>query len=373
MGQLLLVDDEQSVLDGLYRRLEDDFEVTCCISPAEALEAMREQEFSAVLTDMRMPQMNGLEFIRAARDIAPHSMYMMLTGTQDLQTARDAVNEGREFRYLTKPCNSAELLSAISSAIELYDRASAESDITQSAFSGSIKVLNDMLSSGDYRISILSERIKRLWNKVSETIGWENKPATILASRLCLVGATTLNETQLHAITDPALAVDEVSHKAFTKTFQASGKILGRLPKLNDVILTVEAMYESTGALERDSKQIIPNVHNQGTALGLTVAYVISRRKSESVNGEMLRLFYPELDTELLTMIQLADQQSLPEHDSAELYPIKQLFAGMVFAKDVVGCDGKKVFSCNDLVTKRLYEVLSTLSNLPDQVHVSLT
>ena len=102
---VLFVDDDVKLLDGVTRRFETLFELQVASSGEEGLQKIRESgPFAVVVSDMRMPVMDGLQFIEQARGIAQETVFMMLTGNQDLLTASNAVNRGQVFRFLTKPC-----------------------------------------------------------------------------------------------------------------------------------------------------------------------------------------------------------------------------------------------------------------------------
>lgn len=104
-SRILIVDDEQPLLNGL-RRLGDYYDLVTANSGDAALHEIESHKgFAVVLTDMRMPGMNGIQLIQQARMIAPDTVYMMLTGNQDQATAIKAVNDGQVFRFLNKPCD----------------------------------------------------------------------------------------------------------------------------------------------------------------------------------------------------------------------------------------------------------------------------
>ena len=109
--KILCVDDEPQVLEGLRDSLRE-FEVSVATSGAEGLQLLRGDPtgFSIVISDMRMPNMGGADFLRAARVVAPDAVRMLLTGHADLQDAIRAVNGARLFRFLAKPCDPTELL-----------------------------------------------------------------------------------------------------------------------------------------------------------------------------------------------------------------------------------------------------------------------
>ena len=156
MHKILCVDDESNVLDGLRRILFEDYDVEAVTSGAEALELMQDEEFACIISDMRMPEMNGAEFLSKARQIAPDTTRMLLTGQSDMESAISAINDGNIFRFLMKPCPEEKLLGHMSEAIRLYELTKAEKDLLENTLKGAITVLTDMLS------MIASGRIRRM-------------------------------------------------------------------------------------------------------------------------------------------------------------------------------------------------------------------
>src|SRR5713226_8642213 len=102
--KILCVDDDAHILAAYQRQLRKQFEIDVAQGGEQALESIVSRgPYAVVLSDMRMPGMNGIQFLCRAQEIAPNSVRMMLTGNADQQTAMDAVNEGNIFRFLTKP------------------------------------------------------------------------------------------------------------------------------------------------------------------------------------------------------------------------------------------------------------------------------
>lgn len=117
--KLLFVDDERAILNGIERLLGFDYDLDTAESGADALKAIAENgPYDIVFTDMRMPVMDGLQFVAEARKIAPASTYIMLTGNTDKETFVRAMHEARVFRFLNKPCDAGTLQLAISDAAE---------------------------------------------------------------------------------------------------------------------------------------------------------------------------------------------------------------------------------------------------------------
>ena len=125
-GKVLFVDDEPLVLDALRRMLHDKFHICTASSGEKGLAAVKQDgPFAVVVSDMRMPGMNGAEFLAQIRKDAPDTVRMLLTGFTDLDAAIAAVNEGNIFKFLTKPCRKDDLVHAVSLGIEQYRSAHA--------------------------------------------------------------------------------------------------------------------------------------------------------------------------------------------------------------------------------------------------------
>ncbi len=119
--RILFVDDEQNVLDGYKRLLHDQFRIEVVPGGGQALAAIHLfGPYAIVISDMHMPGMNGAEFLGQVRQLAPNTVRMLLTGFKDINLAIEAVNEGRIFRYLTKPCEKKELVNAIELGLLQY-------------------------------------------------------------------------------------------------------------------------------------------------------------------------------------------------------------------------------------------------------------
>ena len=119
--KILLVDDEQNLLNGYKRILGSDFQIDLALGPEEGLAMLNSgNSYMVIVADMRMPGMNGIDFLVQAKIISPQSIRMMLTGNSDVETAIEAVNFGNVFRYLTKPCPSEKLKEALTEGIIEY-------------------------------------------------------------------------------------------------------------------------------------------------------------------------------------------------------------------------------------------------------------
>jgi len=123
MTTILLLDDESKVLSALQRALRAQtalpgLHVEAFTDPYLALERICVCDFDMAISDYRMPQMSGVEFLRALRDVAPRTVRMMLSASTEFDTVMHAVNEAQIFRFIPKPWLPADLQLAIELARE---------------------------------------------------------------------------------------------------------------------------------------------------------------------------------------------------------------------------------------------------------------
>src|SRR4051812_25112225 len=144
--RVLFVDDEPNVLDGIRRQLRNRLDMETAIGAAAGLELINTKgPFAVVVSDMRMPEMNGARFLAKVHEISPDSVRMVLSGQADLDSTVAAVNDGHIFRFLMKPCDTDRLLHSVNSGIEQYRLVTSEKHLLENTLNASIKVLVEVL------------------------------------------------------------------------------------------------------------------------------------------------------------------------------------------------------------------------------------
>lgn len=120
--KMLIVDDEPDNLDLLYRTFRRDFQVLRAESGAQALELLStEGEVAVIISDQRMPEMKGTEFLSKTVPQFPDTVRIILTGFTDVEDLVEAINAGQVYRYITKPWDPDELKSVVQNAAETYE------------------------------------------------------------------------------------------------------------------------------------------------------------------------------------------------------------------------------------------------------------
>ncbi len=119
---ILFVDDEENVLKALKRLfIDEELNIYTASSAKEGLNLLSTDEFAVVVSDQRMPEMTGTEFLLKVKELYPLTLRIILTGYADINAAMDAINEAGASRYITKPWNDRELLHIIKQAVGQYN------------------------------------------------------------------------------------------------------------------------------------------------------------------------------------------------------------------------------------------------------------
>ena len=119
---ILIVDDEPVVLNALKFTLErEGFHVVACTSPLKALAILAERDFSVIISDQRMPEMMGLDFLIESRRLRPQASRILITAVLALPTIVDAINKGEIFRFVAKPWLREELVATVRNAVQRHD------------------------------------------------------------------------------------------------------------------------------------------------------------------------------------------------------------------------------------------------------------
>lgn len=189
--KILLVDDEVQVTRSLQMLLRRDFNVTTAGSGEEGIEIVRSGElFDIVVSDMRMPGIDGATFLTEVRAIVPDTVRILLTGQADIQSSVAAVNEGGVFRFLTKPCSPIALRRVLDEACEVRRLKDAESEVLGVTLCESVLVLADVLNVVHPVLARRSSAVRALVDAMIEAIeipaSWELDVAGALSHLGCI-------------------------------------------------------------------------------------------------------------------------------------------------------------------------------------------
>jgi ActR/RegA family two-component response regulator len=282
--KILFVDDEPTVLAGYKRLLYPEFEVDTAEGAANAFTAMKENgPYAVIISDMRMPVMNGAEFLSEVRKTSPDTVRMLLTGYTDLNAAIEAINRGHIFRFLTKPCDADTLSQAITTGIEQYRLITSEKELLEKTLMGSIQLLIDVLSAASPEVFGRSMRIahyvRHIIAKTSPSPPWFIEAAATLSQLGCI---TLESQLMQRAYAGAKLGPEEQAD--FNLHPDAAMELLKNIPRLEPVSWIVGQQLKSD----------IPAVEPAFTGASAAAMSLGARVLKLAIAFEQLRQEFPE-------------------------------------------------------------------------------
>ncbi|MCK4427643.1 MAG: response regulator [candidate division Zixibacteria bacterium] len=119
--RILIVDDEENILSSLKRLFrKEPYQILTARSGEEGLKILDDHQVDLIISDLKMPQMNGIEFLKRAKEKNPVPLRIVLTGHADLRSIIDAIDQGEIYRFLLKPWDDEELKMTIRQALDYY-------------------------------------------------------------------------------------------------------------------------------------------------------------------------------------------------------------------------------------------------------------
>ncbi len=249
--KILFVDDDVQVLAAYKRTFRKTFQVHVAQGPVDGLAAIAEQgPFAVVVSDLRMPGMDGIAFFTQIKGRFPDTVRIMLTGYADIASAMSAVNHGHVFRFLAKPCPEQEMLEALTAGVRQYRLITAEKEFIRGTLKGVIKVLTDLLAMANATAHQRCARIKRLVVDLARASDMSDHWRMELAVMLSQLGFLILPE-QLLAMKIQGLAMDVEQEDLFSQHPKLGRDLLANIPRLEEIASIIsfqEKHFDGSGS-----------------------------------------------------------------------------------------------------------------------------
>jgi response regulator RpfG family c-di-GMP phosphodiesterase len=248
--KILFVDDDPNILSSFKRTLRKHYAIETALGPEEGLRAVRgNTAYALIISDLRMPVMDGIQFLTKVREICPDTIRMILTGNADLQAAMDAVNQGNIFRFLTKPCPPETLVMAIQAGLQQYRLVKAEKELLEKTLRGAIQVMADVLSLVNPEAFGRASRLRRYARDIGTRLQvpklWQLETAAMLSQ----IGCVILTEEALQKVfTGQPLSAEE--EQLYSMYPSVGADLIAKMPRLQDVseiIAYQEKRFDGSG------------------------------------------------------------------------------------------------------------------------------
>ena len=243
--RILFVDDEPQILQAYKRTLRKNFKIVCAEGGREALEVLSSSgPFAVIVSDMKMPEMNGAELLYQVKNKYPLTIRLMLTGNADQQTAVDAINTADVFKFINKPCPPIEMIPILQSALKQYDLQKLEQKLLEDTVKGSIKALVATLSIVSPerfgRAATVRNYMLLCAKKLTIKSTWELEAVALLSQ----IGLITLPDS----IIDLAVKggkLTESQQNAYDKHPETASKLINKIPRLEAIAKSI--LYQNKG------------------------------------------------------------------------------------------------------------------------------
>ncbi|MEE9142461.1 MAG: HD domain-containing phosphohydrolase [Gammaproteobacteria bacterium] len=260
--KVLFVDDDPCLLEAMDIQFGRNFTLAFAEGGKQALEIIEDEgPFAVVVSDRRMPGMDGVELLSEIRETAPDTVRVMLTGDAHLQAAMDAVNQGEIFRFLTKPGSHEDMRMTLEAGIQQHRLVTSQKVLLGQTLQGSVKILTDMLSligTGEFANTAgLKPLVTSLADEMNASAVWEIEIAALLSS----IGFVTVPPRVLRKVQSmESLSSDE--QDIYEQHAKVGRDLIANIPRLENVaeiVLYQQKNYDGSGfPVDQRSGQEIP-------------------------------------------------------------------------------------------------------------------
>ena len=245
MYKVLLVDDEPDNLALLYRTLRGKYDIMKTTSPIEALDILNKNKIDLVISDHKMPEMDGVEFLKRVYDKFPDTMRLLVTAYTDSTILIDAINYAKIYRYIKKPFEPNELLLTVSNTLEYLqlkvDNANLINDLKE-LFAGTIKAIIEAMDAKDAftmgrsrRVTFYALKIAKAINLPEDTV---NKIE--LAAMLHDIGMIGVSDSIIYKVEK----LDDKDWEEIRNHVKHGVRILEDIKQLRDVVELIKYHHE---------------------------------------------------------------------------------------------------------------------------------
>jgi response regulator RpfG family c-di-GMP phosphodiesterase len=333
--KILMVDDDRNLLDSFRRQFRKKVNLRTATSGADGVQAVQDGgPFAVVISDMQMPNMNGIEFLSKVRTISPNTVRIMLTGNANLDVAIDAVNDGNIFRFLNKPVDADQLYKTITDSVKQYRLITSEKVLLNKTLKGAVDLMADILSMVNPVAFSHSSRIKQYAHTIVNSLSLEDSWHYDLAAMLCQLGYISLPEDLVHKV-----AVGESLTQAERQHYNShpamGARLLKHIPRLEVVADMVAQQNDKVGKIEFQGK--LSNEDKAilgGQILRVAIAYdqLISQGTDEQAAIEELKEDPANYDPILVETLLQGSQNRKVE---VMTLPIDQLEPGLILDQPI--------------------------------------
>ena len=349
------VDDEESILRGFQLNLRKDFELHLASDGVEGLELFeKEGGFALVLSDMRMPRMNGAEMLAEIKKRDHEVSTILLTGHTDFDSAMAAVNDGNVFRMLSKPCPPERLIKVLNDGLEQHDLVKSKRILLDQTLRGAVDALAESLSTAKPlffgRVQRVRRMAKELANKLNIPHAWRVDVAAVFSQLAYLALPENVTE-DVYYRKDLNKEIKALLAKFPEDTRNILDKIPG-LEEIGEVLKSVDIQYRFEEEKE-DGVRIAASILKVALDFDYYEEQGYNRSLIVSTLKERTKDYDPKVTKSLSDLIVIAAETS-----SLQEIKIEDIDIGMRLSQELRLDDGFLIAAAGTDVDRQLLKVI---------------
>ena len=404
---VLFVDDEENVLKSLKRLfIDEDFEVFTASSGRQGLEIIQDGDFAVIVSDQRMPEMTGTEFLQKVKELCPDTVRIILTGYADINASIDAINQAGAYRYITKPWNDQEIVLTVKEAIERFNLVKENKRLTaltekqnqelqnwSKELEYYVQIHTIDLTKKDKELKSLNERLQKYLKEVmsglSSLIGLRDGNILRHSERVAMISGEMAKKISLPALEIETIAIagllhdlgklgisdvvlfkeiDEFSPDEMNQYIRhpVSGQrvvsVIEDLQKAGLLIRHHHENYDGSGFPDKLKGEKIP-LGSRVISLSDKFERLTRHSDAEDALKRIKIMLGKEFDAELFGFLEIVAY----EHKSALFssddiveaqFSLKDLTPGLIVSRDVIGGAGLILLKKDTVLTEKNIELL---------------
>jgi len=352
MNELILaVDDEPLLLRSYRRTFGERFNLATAENPAAALDFLQANDVAVILSDLKMPGMDGVAFLQAARAVRPDAVRMIISGHADMSDAINSVNHAGIFRLMLKPCPEEQIADALVAGVEQYRLIHAERQLLEGTLNGAIQTLTDILGMLDPEVYGEAQLRRRLAREVALALQqptWTFEISALLAE----IGRATLPPVLTEKLKERQ-SLTEGERRILQRVPEFSSRLLKHIPRIDAVVQAVlyqDKHFNGAGfPVDDKAGSDIPLaarvLHAVNALQGLVkkgtdpaAAIDLLRQGPERYDPDIVRSLYPCIPV-------LRARRPMDNSSDFGQESLASLAAGMVLLADIVTQEGVKILA----------------------------
>jgi CheY-like chemotaxis protein len=401
-ARVLLVEDDPQLMSALQRVLRGSYDVTTASSGMAARNHLAQGKFSAIVLDLVVPGVSGCELLTYARDIAPDTVRILISGDVNLEAITTAINDGQLYRFLQKPFAPSSLLHAVEDSVKEHRRLLTARELLERTEAASVGALVDLLAITQPGSFGRPARLRAIAENLARELGVRDTATLGIAAQLSLVGHIIVpRETFVRAQCQVPLSLSEEA--LLQRVLPFVERLVETIPRFEQVCAIIRLQYNPESTVDSKTVQLASILRTsiafealENAGLGPTSA--LSRLEQSRQHDEYLldALGWstgtrtrprgpaystmrsidaprPNAPSAIEVAPDIRPSPAVPVDEGVDIMPLADVTKGMQFADDVIAAGGVVLIARGQIVSHGLVDrIASAWSSFANTMYVRM-